>query len=353
VKKALKLIALTAAAVAVVASFTAGGAIARGAAPPQFGAIPTIEGTPIVGNTLTATNGTWTGNPTSFRYQWDRCDLAGDRQNCGPISGATSKSYKLVNADADHQVRVRVTACNADGCTTKDSKGVIVSANTAPSLVSPPTISGTPAVGETLHANHGTWTANPTSYGYDWLRCDQNGNSCSSTGSRGTDYGVRSADVDHSIRVKVTARNAKGSRSAISDQTAVVTTAGGGGGGGGGTAVPVSSVSLPNQLVVSGLQFSPNPGTHAPITARFKVSDARGRAISGALVYVIGLPYGWIRNAPEQATDGTGVATITLVPTAAMPRTASLVMFVRARKPGENLLAGVSTRRLVQLRIRG
>jgi len=30
----------------------------------------------------------------------------------------------------------------------------------------------------------------------------------------------------------------------------------------------------------------------------------------------------------------------------------ALVIFVRARKPGENLLAGVSTRRLVQVRIK-
>jgi len=351
VKKTLHLVALAALALTVLAAFTAG-ATARGAAPPQYTSNPTIEGTPIVGSTLTAGNGAWTGNPTSFKYQWDRCDLAGDRQNCGPISGATSRSYTLRNADADHQVRVRVTACNADGCTTKDSKSVVVSANTPPKLVSAPTISGTASVGETLHADHGTWTASPTSYGYDWLRCDANGNGCSSTGSRGTDYGVRSADTGHTIRVKVTARNAKGATSATSDQTAVVGS-GGGGGGGGGSAVPVTSVSLPDLLVISGLQFSPNPGTHQPITAKFKVMDTKGRAISGALVYVIGLPYGWTRNAPETPTDNTGVATITLVPTTAMPSNASLVMFVRARKPGDNLLSGVSTRRLVQLRIRG
>jgi len=103
----------------------------------------------------------------------------------------------------------------------------------------------------------------------------------------------------------------------------------------------------------TSLKFSPSPGTHSPITARFEVTDSNGHPVSGALVYVIGLPYGWIRSAAEQATDGTGWATITLVPTAAMPRTAALVMFVRARKPGDSLLAGVSTRRLVQLRIRG
>jgi hypothetical protein len=33
-------------------------------------------------------------------------------------------------------------------------------------------------------------------------------------------------------------------------------------------------------------------------------------------------------------------------------RPGELVLFVRARKPGDNLLAGVSTRRLVQAAIR-
>ena len=29
------------------------------------------------GQTLTATRGTWTGNPTSFRFSWSRCDTSG------------------------------------------------------------------------------------------------------------------------------------------------------------------------------------------------------------------------------------------------------------------------------------
>ena len=44
---------------------------------------------------------------------------------------------------------------------------------------------------------------------------------------------------------------------------------------------------------------------------------------------------------------------MTLRPTSRLPirRGGAIVMFVRARKPGDNLLAGVSTRRLVQERV--
>ena len=50
----------------------------------------------------------------------------------------------------------------------------------------------------------------------------------------------------------------------------------------------------------------------------------------------------------ETGTDG--YVTFTVQPTARFPlvRGGALVVFVRARKAGENLLAGVSTRRLVQ-----
>ena len=101
--------------------------------------------------------------------------------------------------------------------------------------------------------------------------------------------------------------------------------------------------------------MAPSPlRSHDPLIARFHVVDTRGFSIQGALVYILGLPYGWTFKAAETPTDNTGWATIQMRPTRNLPLShrGALVMFVRARKPGENLLAGVSTRRLVQVSIR-
>ena len=59
------------------------------AAPPTNTTAPTITGTPKVGETLTAQNGTWTNSPTSFQYQWQRCGGAG--ADCVAISGAVRR----------------------------------------------------------------------------------------------------------------------------------------------------------------------------------------------------------------------------------------------------------------------
>jgi hypothetical protein len=83
------------------------------------------------------------------------------------------------------------------------------------------------------------------------------------------------------------------------------------------------------------------------------VTDTRGFVVRGALVYMLGLPYGRIANVPEQETGTDGWITFQVQPTAQLPLVngGALVVFVRARKPGESLLAGVSTRRLVQVRL--
>jgi len=90
--------------------------------------------------------------------------------------------------------------------------------------------------------------------------------------------------------------------------------------------------------------------SRSPFTARFRVTDTRGYVVRGAVVYMIGIPYNRIALVPEQETGTDGYVTFTVQPTARFPLVAggALVVFVRARKPGENLLAGVSTRRLVQ-----
>ena len=124
-----------------------------------------------------------------------------------------------------------------------DPVGPISAAN-APANTGAPSIAGTPRVGQTLTAVEGTWANTPTSYAYQWLRCDQTGNNCGAiAGATAKTYTAVAADAYSTLRVRVTAQNAKGSGMATSAQTAVV--AGASGGGGGGGAIPVSQVSLP------------------------------------------------------------------------------------------------------------
>jgi hypothetical protein len=85
-----------------------------GPSAPVNTAPPAISGTPRVGNTLTTDNGSWTGNPTSFTYQWQRCTSA-DATTCDDISDATSKAYPVVGADVGSWLRVIVVAHNDAG----------------------------------------------------------------------------------------------------------------------------------------------------------------------------------------------------------------------------------------------
>ena len=204
---------------------TVGVAQAAIAAAPVNTAPPTISGTAQVGQTLTANNGTWTGNPTSFAYQWLRCNAGG--QSCVNVANGTQRTYTLVGADATRTMRVRVTATNADGSTAAQSEPtapVTPATSTAgPRNTSPPTISGTPRVGQTLTANEGEWTANPTGYSYQWQRCDADVATCSAVvGATAKTYPVRLIDLGFRLRVAVTARNARGSATANSGITAIV-----------------------------------------------------------------------------------------------------------------------------------
>ena len=76
-----------------------------------------------------------------------------------------------------------------------------------------------------------------------------------------------------------------------------------------------------------------------------------GKAVAGALVYAIAVPASQVTRSGEVQTDSTGWATVHFQPLKALPMKAGarVNFFVRARKAGENPLAGVSTRRLVSV----
>ena len=189
-------------------------------------AIPTISGTAKEGQLLTETNGTWTNSPTGLAYQWQDCDSGG--ANCVAIAGATASTYTLQYSDAGHRVRVVETASNDAGSGTPATSDPTATVDPLPPTnLSPPTITGTARQGQLLTEVHGSWTNDPTFYGYQWQRCDVNGGSCASISApEGTapTYGLTAQDVNHTIRVGETAGNAGGSTAMLtySDVTAVV-----------------------------------------------------------------------------------------------------------------------------------
>ena len=223
-----------------------------------------------------------------------------------------------------------------------------------PANTTPPTISDTtPESGQTLTANNGTWTGDqPLVFTYHWLRCNAGGQNCVEIPNATTQtYTVQNADLDNTLRVRVTGTNASGSSSAQSAATSRVTQ-----GAPATGPLPMAAVTLPNRLAIPEVRFSPSPITvrTRAIDVTVRVVEQSGRPVVGALVFVRSTPL-VTKSAGEVATGDDGRATVRLVPRSnygIIRFQDNLQIFVRARKPGENLQAGVSTRRLVQVAIR-
>ena len=331
---------------------------------PANTAEPTISGSPAQGQTLTANPGTWSGTPApTFAYQWLRCPPSGgaaDGSDCPPIDSATAATYVVAAGDVGFRLRVRVTGSNSDGVgpPAVSNATAAVTTQAGPPNTALPTITGSTVVGEKLTATPGTWTGTGIAFAYLWSRCDAAGAACAeiTTATQST-YTLVTADAGKTLRVKVTGTNASGSNSVTSAQTAVVTTGGTSTTGcpTGTGAIDVDDLSPPARLQIDKQQITPSvvtPGTRT-IRIRFHVSACKGRSVEGALVYATAVPYQQF-SATEQPSAADGWAVLTMRQLRYFPASGQqqlLVVFARARKSGEDLLAGVSTRRLVSFRV--
>src|SRR5689334_21142276 len=105
-----------------------------------------------------------------------------------------SSEMTLTSADDGSTLRVAVTATNASGsASATSSQTAVVSSSTPPpsgggggggsaavlpANTAPPVITGTMVAGQNIYTTNGSWSGNPTSYSYQWLRCDSAGANC-------------------------------------------------------------------------------------------------------------------------------------------------------------------------------
>jgi len=227
---------------------------------------PRIQGSPVVGSTLTTVTGTWDAGVT-FACQWLR---DGDA-----ISGATTCSRAVTNADAGTHLAVRVTGSKpgwAPVSSTSDQTVVVTGGSLSPTPT--PTITGEAEVGGHLTAASGSWGPG-VSLTYQWRR-----SGTVIPDADGASYDPVAADVDHRLTVTVTgSRPGFNPASRTSDQTE-----------------PVARSSLESATpVVSGTDapgetLTVAPGTWGPGPVQ--------------------LTYRWLRD--DVAIPGATVATYTL-----------------------------------------
>ena len=304
----------------------------------------------------TGDRGDWS-NVNTYAYAWLRCNANGN--GCNPISGATGTQYTLTASDDGHRIRFRVTATNGEGSTVATSAATaVVVASGKPANTAAPAISGTPQEGSTLTGSNGTWANSPTKFDYAWLRCDNKGGSCATiNGANKNTYVIASGDVNNDRplprdRVELgrqrhcAVQSDRGDRQEprarlpgrAGTRTRWRTSTGRPG------CWSTLSRAAPS-VVAKGTQT---------LTVRFHITSTCGGPVQGALVYSTATPYNQWSIPPEASSGADGWATLTFQRLRGFPVSSKqqlVAMFVRARKGGENPLAGISNRRLVSVRV--
>lgn len=151
---------------------------------------PTITGTPVVGDALTAVPGAWPAG-TTLAYQW----IVGGAD----VAGETAASFTPHAADVGQPVTVRVTGSKTHYTSVSKTSGPTANVAVGSLTNTPvPILSGSPVYGETLSAAPGAWDAG-TTLSYQWLS-----GGTPVPGATGATYDVQVDDVGRHVAVAVT-----------------------------------------------------------------------------------------------------------------------------------------------------
>jgi hypothetical protein len=172
--------------------------------------VPTIDNTsPKVGDAVKASTPPWSP-VASMAYQWLR--------DGAPITGATSASYTVTAADADHALSVKATGTAEGYASTDKTSEPTAKVKKLVFIGSPaPVVAGGTTVGDTLTATVAAWTP-AALLSWQWLR---DGTPIANATS--ASYTLTAADQGHLISVRVTgAADGYGSESKTSAATPAV-----------------------------------------------------------------------------------------------------------------------------------
>jgi hypothetical protein len=179
---------------------------------------PVVTGAAVVNSTFTTSPGTWNGGPSGYSYQWQRCSAAGAA--CVNIPGATAATYTLTSADGEHTLRSTIQATNVNGTSQPAASAATAAVIAIPAVTKAPRISGRARVGKRLTAARGSWIGPPTTYRFQWLRCNTHGGHCKRiSGATRATYRLTKRDVKHRLRVRITAIDVAGTGTATSAAT--------------------------------------------------------------------------------------------------------------------------------------
>jgi Ca2+-binding RTX toxin-like protein len=197
--------------------------------PPVNTAYPVISlpfnntsGVPNIGDTLSTSNGTWTGSfPITFTYQWKKCDSP--TGSCYTIPGATRSTFTITTDLYHWSIRVEVMATNSAAAVAQNSEATKFVSAIPPNLRVTPPITGTNMVGQTLAVGTGTWDGSPPlTYTYEWRRCNPPGDLTSCVpipDATSATYVPVVADIGQTLRVWITGSNPAGSQTNFTNHT--------------------------------------------------------------------------------------------------------------------------------------
>ncbi|HEX4010693.1 MAG TPA: hypothetical protein VHX62_11815 [Solirubrobacteraceae bacterium] len=193
------------------------------AALPVNTSAPVLSGTPLRSSNLTANVGAWNGIGNTYTAQWQHSP---DGSTWTNIGGATAWTYAVAVADEGDQLRVVVTAANADGTASTPSPATTAVSAAPPVNTTAPTIAGAAIRGDALTTTQGAWGGLGNAYSEQWQRSADGGTTWTSiTGATAASYTLTVADEGDVVRLLVTVANPDATVSAATPATATVQSA--------------------------------------------------------------------------------------------------------------------------------